>query len=149
MDAKKEYTRDELWALYEKLPRTLQRWVFSPDVAERIESTRQRFELTEETGTKLAEQIRNVLLGIALLEDFQKNIEKYVGAKKESAKQIATEINRFVFYPVKAELAELHGAAPLKSSAVLPVEQEKTKEGEIAPEKKAPTEADRYREEIE
>lgn len=148
MDTKKEYTRDELWALYEKIPRTLQRWVFSPDVAERIESTRQRFELTEETGTKLAEQIRNVLLGIALLEDFQKNIEKYVGAKKEIAKQIAIEINRFVFYPMKAELAELHNATPSKPSITLPVEPEKT-EDEIVPEKKSPAEVDQYREEIE
>ena len=60
-------------------------------------------------------------------DDFQEALEKEVGIEVEIAKRVATEIYRFVFYPVKVSLEELYRIeiAPLAKMKVTPPAGEK------------------------
>ena len=84
-----------------------------------------------------------VLVGVLPPEEFQEVLEKELKLKKEVAKKVAQEINRFIFYPVKASLEELYKieiAPPAKPTKVTPPPEEKPS---------APAGKDVYREPIE
>ncbi|MBI1971400.1 MAG: hypothetical protein HYS52_00935 [Candidatus Wildermuthbacteria bacterium] len=104
--AQKQYAPEELQKLYEKLPEELREAVFSQETADHI------FNICDRNGvedvSKIAYYAGLVLMGILLPADFQKTLQKEIGLEEPTAKSIATEINRFVFYPVKPALEQLH-----------------------------------------
>jgi hypothetical protein len=106
--AVQNYTKEELWKLYEKLPPVLQEAIFSEENADHINRICERYGLKEEQIPKVAKFSGRVLMGLMLPEDFLSVLKKEVGLKDDIAKQIAHEINRFVFAPVKDYLAQLH-----------------------------------------
>lgn len=153
----KEYTREEVWKLYEKLPKELQEAIFSEETADNIWNICERNEISEEKISEIAKQVGNVLLGILPPEEFQKILEKEIKLKKEIAKKVFHEIYRFIFAPVKESLAELYKIEipppEIKPSGVPP----SVKPSEISPpeaplleeEPEAPKKPDIYREPIE
>ena len=52
-----------------------------------------------------------------LPQDFQQTLEKEVGIESNASRGIATEINRFVFFPVKESLNQIHTIVPEKPSS--------------------------------
>jgi len=104
----KNYTKEELWKLYEKLPKELQEVIFAEETANHIGNICERQKIKEEIISKIAERVRNVLLGILAPTDFQEALEAELKLKKSVAREIAQEINRFIFYPVKSSLEELY-----------------------------------------
>lgn len=106
---KKEYTPEQLKKIYQKLPPELQEVIFSEETANNI------WDICERNGIKDAEEksaiagyVGYILHGILLLDDFPKTLEKDLKLKKEVAKKIAQEINRFIFYPVKSALEQFY-----------------------------------------
>ena len=141
----KEYTKEQLWKLYEKLPGELKEAIFSEETADNIWDICERNEV--ERISEIAKLVGNVLLGILPPEDFQETIEKELRFNKDLAKRITHEINRFIFYPVKGSLAEIY-----KIEAVSPTKPPVGPHLEITPpteEKAAPSKPDTYRELIE
>ena len=139
----KEYTREELWKLYQKLPEELQEAIFSEETADHIGNTCERYDIKEETIPEIAKQVGNVLSGILPPAEFQTALEKDIGLEKDDAKKVAQEINRFIFYPVKASLEELYKieiTPPAKPTGITPPPEEKPP---------APSEKDTYRETVE
>jgi len=106
--AMQNYTKEELWKLYEKLPPGLQEAIFSEENAEHISRICERYGLKEEQISRVAKFSGRVLMGLILPEDFLSILKKEVGLEDYIAKQVAHEINRFVFAPVKDYLAQLH-----------------------------------------
>ena len=104
----KQYTRAELWKLYQKLPKELQEVIFAEETANQIGKVCERYNIKEETIPEIAKQVGNVLLGILPPDEFQGTLERELKLKKETAKKVAQEINRFIFYPVKPALEELY-----------------------------------------
>jgi len=138
----KEYTKEQLWKLYEKLPEELQEAIFAEETANSIWDICERNKV--EQVSKAAKYTGWVLMGILPPEEFQETLEKELELKKEVAKKVAQEINRFVFYPVKPALEELYKMG-VKSSEK-PIEKQKT---EAMPEEEkvpAPPRKDIYRE---
>jgi len=103
-----QYTKEQLWKLYEKLPKELQEAVFSVETADNIWS------VCENNGidavSEVAKIVGQVLVGVLPPEDFQDVLEKELKLKKDAAKKTAQEINRFIFYPVRTELENLYNA---------------------------------------
>lgn len=140
----KEYSKEQLWKLYEKLPQELKEAIFSEDTAENISNVCEKNEIVEgEKISEIAKYTGRVLMGILPPDEFQRILEKEVKLKKEQAKMVAREINRFVFYPVKTSLEKLYAvelAPPVEPVKVaLPPEEEPT----------PPSGEDVYRESIE
>ncbi|MDD5144609.1 MAG: hypothetical protein PHW72_00515 [Candidatus Pacebacteria bacterium] len=94
------------WELYEKLPQELKEALLSPSTAESIGNVCEKNEVDLPSDISLL--VGEVLLGILPPENFQERIEKELDVEKEKAKQIAEEINRYVFFPVKASLEILY-----------------------------------------
>lgn len=151
----KQYTQEELWKLYEKLPEELKSALFGADTSDHIWNICERYEIDE--FPKVSKLIGNVLFGILMLEDFQTELIKVLNIEGETAKKVTQEINRFIFYPVRPLLEQLHEikVTPEKKPVAKPITAEETEEkAEIEkpeePEKpSASSSQDTYRESIE
>ena len=136
----KQYTKEQLWKLYEKLSKELQEAIFAEKTADSIDSICKKNEISEKDASKIAEHVGYVLLGILPPEDFQKILEKEIKLKKDVTKKVTYEINRFIFSSVKENLSALY------KIEIAPPEKLPTPPAE---EKKAPPRKDIYREPIE
>lgn len=141
----KQYTREELWKLYQKLPKELQEVIFAGETADHISNICERYNIKEETISEIAKQVGNVLLGISPPDELQAILEKELKLEKGTAKKVAQEINRFVFYPVKPALEQLYkiGVASSEEEIKRPT-IEKTEEKQTRPARE-----DIYKEPIE
>ena len=115
-----EYSKEELWKLYEKLPKELQEAIFSVEVAKNIRETCKRNEV-EDKMSEIAAKVGHVLLGVLSPDDFREYLEQELG--KDKAKGVFHDINRFVFFPVKGALAQLYEMYEIKVAPPRPAEK--------------------------
>jgi len=104
----KQYTRAEYWKLYEKLPEELQEAIFSAETADHISNICARNSVSDKQIPQVAARVGDVLMGLLLPDELQEELEKEVKLKKPAAQSVTREMNRFVFFPVKPQLEELH-----------------------------------------
>lgn len=104
-----KYTKKELWKLYKKIPEELKKAIFSEETAEDLDKIAQRHQIKEEKVEKIAERITHVFLGLLPPEEFQEVLIKEVNLDLETANKVTREINRYIFFPVKASLEKLYG----------------------------------------
>lgn len=128
------YTKEQLWKLFEKLPSELQEAIFSEENSEHIGTICERYGVKEEQVSEVAKYVGRVLIGLLPPEDFPSTLVKEVGIKNDTAKQIAHEINRFVFAPVKELLAQIYHIGAIPSDKVEVPPKEKPEESMPAPE---------------
>ena len=142
-----EYTKEKLWKLYEKLPEELKEAIFSEETADSIWDICTRNGIDDERISEVARYTGRVLMGLLAPDELTEILERELKLEKERAKRISQEINRFVFYPVKASLEELYKIemVPIAGTPVKPpvkkVVEEKSEE--------RPKRMDVYREPIE
>ncbi|MFH1894443.1 MAG: hypothetical protein ABH813_00865 [Patescibacteria group bacterium] len=114
------YTPDQFWKLYENLKPELREAIFSEDSAINILEICLKNGVAEDKISEVARYTGRVLLGVLPPIDFQKTLEQELGIGQETAKKIAQEINRMIFYPVKPALEELYNtgfASPNRPTA--------------------------------
>jgi len=124
----REYTKEQLWKLYEKLPEELKEAVFAEETANNIDDICTRNGIEDNRISEIARYTGRVLMGVLPPEDFQETLEKELKLEKDLAKKVSQEINRFIFYPVKASLEELYKieiAPPAKPTGITPPPEEK------------------------
>ncbi len=143
-----QYTKEELWKLYEKLPEELKEAVFSMETADNIWNTCERNNIDEVSG--VAKLVGNVLLGILPPSEFQKTLEMELKLAPEVAKKVSQEIYRQVFYPVQIELSKLYPTETMPGAPMpTPVTAKApTVPGAPVPEKPTEKKEDTYREAI-
>ena len=136
-----KYTSEQFWKLYEKLPQELKDAVSAEETGNHIYDICKRNGVPENLD-ELSEYVGQALVGVLTPGDFQETLEKDMGLKKETARKVAQEINRFIFYPVKSNLEELYKIeiAPPAKMKVTPPASEKPP---------APSREDVYREAID
>ena len=134
-----EYTQQQIRQLLEKLPIELKEAFSSAETEEAIWGVCEKNNINE--VAKVTKLVGNVLLGLLPPDDFQNLIEIELKLEKETARKVAHEINRFIFYPVKPALEQLYGMERTGGEG-MPAETTKQKPNKIAGE-------DRYREAIE
>jgi hypothetical protein len=142
----KEYTQEQLWKLYQKLPDELKEAIFSSETADDIYDICLRNGIEDDRISEIARYTGRVLLGILPLDEFQKTLEKEIKLEEDKAKKVAREIDRFIFYPVKTSLEEIYKieiAPPAKPKVTPPPKPPEEKP------KAPPKEEDVYREPIE
>lgn len=128
-----KYNKDQLWELYDELPEELKSAIFSEKTAMNVWDICTRNEIEKDKISDIAQMVGQVFLGLIPPKDLQKELESNLKIKKDKAKKIAQEIERFIFFSVKNSLAELYGMEYSPKS----------------PEKKEVSQSDRYREPIE
>lgn len=102
----KQYTKEEIWKLYEKLPHTLKEAIFGEDTADNVWNICERNNVDQ--VSEVARLVGNVLLGILPPSEFQKNLEEELKLAPEVSKKVFQEIHRQIFYPVQIELSKLY-----------------------------------------
>lgn len=137
-----KYTSEQFWKLYKELPQELRSALSGEETGNNV------YDICKKNGVakhldEIVENVGAVLLGLLLPNEFQDVLEKEMGLEKEIAKNIAKEIYRFVFYPVKTNLEELYKIeiAPIAKMKITPPPQQRPTA--------APREDDTYREAIE
>lgn len=143
-------TPEQFWKLYEHLPAELKETIFSQETADHIYDSCIKNGIAEENVSRVAGIVGDTLLGLTLPEDFQKTLEKEPGLKKDAATAISREITRFVFFPVKESLRQLHAITEVASPAA-PQAKKATLAATPAQEAATPTpkKEDTYRESFE
>jgi len=143
-----EYLREQLWKLYEKLPEELKEAIFSVETADNIDNICQRNKVEEKKVPEVAKYTGRVLMGLLPPDEFENALVKEVKLKAEIAKNVAREITRFIFFPVKEVLSQLYQveiAPPARPPGVVPPEAKPAE----APEEEKPKGEDVYREPVE
>ena len=102
-----QYTKKELFNLFEKLPSELKEAMFSEETAETISNISERYNV-EKKVSHLAKKTGEVLLGILPPEELPKVLENEAQIDNETAKKISFEVSRLILYPVKASLSEIY-----------------------------------------
>jgi hypothetical protein len=142
-----QYTREQWRQLYLKLPKEIKDMASADETTEIISQILISSNLTSEQEKQVSGAVRDVLFGLLPPEDFQTTLEKEIGLKKDQAKKINQEINRFVFFPIRESLNGLyHGGTETAKTG------EEIAPGEIiaeGPGQKKTKKEDTYRETLE
>jgi len=102
-----EYNPEQLWPLYEKLPKDLQEAIFSDKTADIIYNLCLKNGLEKEMP-EIAKYTGYVLLGLLFPNEFEQTLQSELKLEQNLAKKIAWEISRFIFFPVKESLEMLY-----------------------------------------
>lgn len=117
--------KKKFWELYNKLPKELQDGLFSDEVGENTEDICRRHGILNQLDF-ISNGVADVLLGVLPPNEFLESLEKKLGADPAMAKKVLHEVNRFIFFPVKASLELVYNlqmtplagnAAPAKKTA--------------------------------
>lgn len=103
-----EYSKEQLWKLYEALPEELKEAIFSEETANGIHETCKRNGLEEEKIPEVAKYTGYVLLGLLSPDEFEKTLKEKVMLTNDLAKKINQEITRFIFFPLRTTLEMLY-----------------------------------------
>ena len=140
-----EYTKEQFWKLYEKLPQELKDALFAEETGDNIHDICERNGVLENLD-RVVDYVGRVLVGLLPPDDLQETLERELEIDKERAKKIGQEINRFIFYPVKAYLEELYKIemVPIAGTPAKPPVKKVEEKAEERPKRE-----DIYREPIE
>lgn len=103
-----KYTPEQVEQILQKLPPELKEMMFSLETADNVGEICNRYGVTNERVTEIAKYAGYVLMGLIMPSEFPQLVEKEIKVPKKIAQELAREINRFVFYPVKPALEQLH-----------------------------------------
>jgi len=138
----KQLTKEQYWKLFNSLSEEMKDVIFSEKTAKDIADIGERNEI--DNVSLLADCISQVLFGILPPDELRETLEKDLGLKKSQSQTLMQEINRFIFYPIKANLEEMY------NTEILPKDRgDIKKEIKSIKEETPQTGQDTYRESIE
>jgi len=142
------YTKEQAQRALEKLPEELQEALFSIETTDAIWNACAKQNISGPNHSKITEYVGYILMGLVLPQEFEQLLQKEIKLPKKVAQEVAREINRFVFYPVKPALEQLHTTEIATASKTLtPKPSPPETEQPESPEE--PSGPDIYREPIE
>jgi len=103
-----QYTKDELWKIFETLPSELKQAIFSQETADTIWETAERNGLGGEQTHQVAGIVGNSLMGLLHPEDLAQTILDETELSPEQASNVARDINRLIMFPVKNYLYDFY-----------------------------------------
>lgn len=117
-----EYTKEQLWELYEQLPEDLQKAVFSEQIGEKVRNFCYDSAITDEkTQMDVLKNIGYVFLGLLTPDEFRSFL------KRTNAERVFAKINNEILLELKESLESLYGTklsfekienAPIKKSEI-------------------------------
>jgi ATP-dependent RNA circularization protein (DNA/RNA ligase family) len=134
----KEYSTEQSWEMFEKLPEDLKEAVFSSGTAENIWDVCEKYDI--DNVSLAAKIVGQVLMGFLAPNELQEVLTAELQINHEAAKEITREIGRIILYPVKASLQKIYGENNT------PSESREKIETETIPKSSGP---DDYRESVE
>jgi len=93
---------------YYNLPKKLQETLFAVEIAIQIKKIAEKNVLNDAQIWSISYIVGMIILGEINIIDFLKSVEKECNLERESARQLARDINSAIFLPVKDDLKEIH-----------------------------------------
>jgi len=112
----------KLDARFQELPKVVQDAILSADMEKHLRELAGTHKLHLDQWASLENEVMYTMLGFEPIERLAENVEKNVGTAHETAVQLAEDISRVVFAPVRQELERVlvvHQKDPALSDAVL------------------------------
>ena len=113
----REYTKDQVWILLEQLPEELKDAFFAVKTADEINNACEKNNVEKEKIPKIAKLTGNVILGVLPPDEFEEILKTEIKLKPDIAKKVLSQINRFIFFPVKKELEKLYKITSTKKGS--------------------------------
>ena len=101
-------TTEVLIQKYKELPQDLQDSIFSEKTSDSIRSISTNYKLEIKKMGILADEIGLVLLGVLHPKDFITSLSEKLEIDRETAKQIASDVNQQIFQKVRVSLRKIH-----------------------------------------
>lgn len=108
-------SKEEFFKLYKGLHPKIQNMLFDEEVGLTLTKVCKRH-MVEGKYQEIMDLIVDVLIGLLPPQDIEKILVRDLDVPMAKAKEIALEINRFIFFPIKEEIVDLYG---IKSKEVL------------------------------
>lgn len=96
--------KDLLKERYAQLPKVVQKAIASSDITKHLRDLAGTQKLHLDQWEALEHEVMLTLLGVQPIEDLEKNIASEVGVSAEIARELAENINKIVFEPIRQEL---------------------------------------------
>ncbi|PJE64201.1 MAG: hypothetical protein COU90_03830 [Candidatus Ryanbacteria bacterium CG10_big_fil_rev_8_21_14_0_10_43_42] len=93
----------------QRLPKALRHVLFAGATADAVFDIGTKYKLLIDKMGELASEIGDFMIGATKPNEFVGNLERRLQIDKSVAKQIADDVNKQIFAPVRKELRELHG----------------------------------------
>jgi hypothetical protein len=103
-----QYTPQQIHAVEQKLPPELKEAIYSAQTAEIVANACEQYGIGDHRIGQIKGLVDDVLMGFLVPADFEQAVRERVSLPKLLVKPIASEINRLVFFPVKAQLMQIH-----------------------------------------
>lgn len=104
-----DYSKEQLWELYEQLPEDLKKATFSKEIGQTIQDICKNKGITDnDLIFNITKNIGYVFLGLLIPDDFLKTLKTELKIEKDKAEQIYSEITKSVFSPLKKSLEDLY-----------------------------------------
>jgi len=136
-----KYTKEEVWSVFEKLPKELKSAVFSEETANIVWDICQKYpaEIKDKKIPQVAELIGYSLMGFLPPAEFEDSLRKEVGLNITTAQEITQQVIRFILYPLKEHLEPLYEIRFAPGGRIIGSQQKtktKTEEPSLAEEKR-------------
>ena len=96
----KNYTQDQAWDRFEKLPKELKSAILSEKTAETIYNTCNKF--GKEKISIAAKTVRDVFLGFLSIDDFKICLKERLGINDQELERVYAELDNVIFLPIKS-----------------------------------------------
>ena len=143
----KELTKNEYWALFQKLPTHMKEFILSEDTAIDIFNVCDENKIELEKISDVAKIIGKILLGILSPDELENVLNEEINLKKPQARLMNQEIQKIIFSPIKEDLEKLY-SIKLDIPEIRKSEPYDDKEVNEITKKKTPRK-DSYRETVE
>jgi hypothetical protein len=129
-----KYSKEQYQKAFEKLPNDLKEIILSEETAKDIYDICLRNEV-DDYVSEIASYVGDILIGFLPPEELPVILERELKIEPETAKSVAQEINRFIFFPVKDKLAEFYKIEFAPGGRIIP----RKKEGPSIPSEERPS----------
>ena len=105
-----DYSKEELWELYEQLPEDLKKATFSEEVGQAIQNICGKNSIADDDLIfNITKNVGYVFLGLLSPDEFSSVLEKELKIEKNKAEEIHSQITMSIFIPLKNSLEKLYG----------------------------------------
>jgi len=105
-----DYSKEELWELYEQLPEDLKKATFSEEVGQTIQNICSKNNIIDDGLIfNITKNVGYVFLGLLSPNEFLDVLEKELKIEKNKAEEIHSQITTSIFIPLRNSLEKLYG----------------------------------------
>lgn len=111
-----EDLKKKIQARFAELPEDLQKAIQSSDLSKKVQTIAQKYQLHIDQSGSLEDEILMAMLGFTDPGEFEQNIVEHARVPKEKAGELAADVGKGVFAPIRTAMQEFSQERALRST---------------------------------